>query len=373
MKQTLMIKLAPTKEQHQALLTTMETFNVACTYVADVAFNNKIFGKYRLQKSVYTVLRDEFNLSAQMAIRAIAKVSEGYKADKKSQHVIKPHSAVVYDQRILSWKGRDMVSILTLQGRQMIPVRVGDYQEGHMDRRVKQTDLVLQKGVFYLAVIVDIPEPATDLATGSMGVDLGVTNLAVDNDGQFYSGEDVDKVRENIDALKADLQSKGTKSAKRHLRKLGGRESRFRRSVNHRISKKLVAKAKDTHRCISLEDLSGIGDSTVRHSQRRRHKSWAFNQLRTFIEYKAKIAGVMVRLVNPRNTSRECPQCHHISKSNRRSQSLFLCQHCGYSLHADVVGAINISRKASVNVPIVSPGLNWGWAGTSSPALAVSG
>jgi IS605 OrfB family transposase len=116
-----------------------------------------------------------------------------------------------------------------------------------------------------------------------------------------------------------------------------------------------VAKAKDTHRQIALEDLKGISERTVvNHSQRRRHKSWAFNQLRQFIQYKAAIAGVLVKLVDPKNTSRTCPQCGFVSKSNRKSQSVFLCQSCGFASNADLVGATNISRKAEVNPPIVA-------------------
>lgn len=355
MKQTLMIKLSPTLEQYDALLKTMEAFNVACSYASDVAFNNQIWGQYYLHHAVYKKLREEFKLSSQMAIRAIAKVSESYKTDKKTQHIFKPHSAMVYDQRILSWKGLDKVSILTLQGRQIIPTRIGDYHESRIDRNVRQSDLILHNSIFYLAIVVDAPEATPDDPTGTIGVDLGVINLAVDSDGEFYSGKAVDEVREKMDTLKADLQSCGTKSAKRHLKKLKGRESRFRRSINHIISKKLVTKAKDTHRQIALEDLKGIGDSTVRHGQRRQHKSWAFFQLRSFIEYKAKIAGVLVKLVDPRNTSRTCPQCGFVSKSNRKSQSVFLCQQCGFASNADIVGATNISRKAEVNPPIVSP------------------
>jgi len=355
MKQTLMIKLAPTPEQHQALLETMERFNEACNYASDKAFNTQTFGQYYLHHMVYRYLREHYGLSAQMAVRAIAKVSESYKADRKVAHSFKPHSAMVYDQRILSWKGLDRVSILTLNGRQIIPTRIGSYQEARIDRKVRQCDLILRDGAFYLAVVVDAPEADPDDPVGTLGVDLGVINLAVDSDGGFYSGKAVDKVREKIDTLKAKLQSRGTKSAKRHLRKLSGRESRFRCSVNHIISKRLVSKAKDTHRQIALEDLKGVGDSTVRYSQRRRHKSWAFFQLRQFITYKAKLAGVLIKLVDPSNTSRTCPQCGFVSKSNRKSQSLFSCQQCGFASNADLVGAINISRKAAVNRPIVSP------------------
>jgi len=357
MKQTLMVKLTPDPEQYQSLLETLERFNEACNHASNIAFNTGTFGQYYLHHAVYGYLREHFGLSAQMAIRAIAKVSESYKTDRKALHLFKPHSAMVYDQRILAWKGLDKVSLLTLDGRQIIPIRIGAYQEARIDRNVRQTDLILRRGIFYLAAVIDAPESTPDDPTGTLGVDLGVINLAVDSDGEFYSGEAVDNIREKMDTLKADLQSCGTKSAKRHLKKLKGRESRFRHSTNHIVSKRLVAKAKDTHRQIALEELKGIGESTVRHSQRRRHKSWAFNQLRQFVTYKAKIAGVLVQLVDPRNTSRTCPECGFVSKSNRKSQSLFSCQQCGFASNADLVGATNISRKAPVNEPIVSPAL----------------
>jgi len=355
MNQTLIIKLDPDPGQYQSLLKTVERFNEACNHASNVAFNTGTFGQYHLHHAVYSYLREHFSLSAQMAVRAIAKVSESYKIDRKVPHIFKPHSAMVYDQRILSWKGLDKVSILTLQGRQIIPTRIGSYQEARIDRKVRQADLMLRNSIFYLAIVVDAPEATPDDPTGTLGFDLGIINLAVDSDGEFYSGKAVDKVREKIDILKSSLQSVGTKSAKRHLKKLKGRESRFRSSTNHIVSKRLVSKAKDTHRQIALEDLKGIGDSTVRYSQRRRHKSWAFYQLRQFINYKAKIAGVLVKIVDPRNTSRTCPLCGFVSKSNRKSQSIFSCQQCGFASNADLVGAINISHKADINPPIVSP------------------
>jgi putative transposase len=357
MKQTLMVKLATTTEQYNALLQTMERFNESCNYISQLAFDNHTSSQVKLHHLAYRYLREHYGLSAQMAVRVVGKVVEQYRRDKSRLHSFKPHSAMVYDQRILSWKGLDKVSMLTLIGRLIIAVRIGEYQQVRINRIVRQTDLILRNNIFYLAVTVDAPEATPDDPTGTLGIDLGVINLAVDSDGEFYSGEAVDKVREQIDTLKDSLQSTGTKSAKRHLKKLSGRESRFRRSVNHSISKRLVAKAKDTHRQIALEDLKGIGNSTVKHSQRRRHKSWAFFQLRSFIEYKAKLAGVMVNLVDPRNTSRTCPQCGFVSKSNRKSQSLFSCQQCGFASNADIVGATNISRRAIVNWPIVSPPL----------------
>lgn len=350
-----MVKLAPSQEQYASLLQTMERFNEACNYLSQLAFSHYTAGQVKLHHLAYRYLREHYGLSAQMAVRAIGKVAETYRRDKSKLIAFKPHSAMVYDQRILSFKGLDKVSILTLRGRQIIPIRIGAYQEARINRVIKQTDLILRNGVFYLAVTVDAPEATPDDPVGAIGVDLGIIHLAVDSDGEFYSGEEVDKVRERLDNLKAKLQSKGTKSAKRHLKRLSGKEANFRRNINHIISKRLVAKAKDTHRLIALEDLKGIRQRvTVNHSQRRRHYSWAFNQLRRFITYKAKLAGVLVKLVDPKHTSQTCPRCGFVSKHNRVSQSSFVCQACGFASNADLTGAINIASKALVNEPIVS-------------------
>ena len=77
--------------------------------LAAVAFQHRCANKVELQKLSYHRIRDEFGLSAQMTVRAIAKVCEVYKRDKAIQPTFRPHGAIVYDQRILSWKGADRV------------------------------------------------------------------------------------------------------------------------------------------------------------------------------------------------------------------------------------------------------------------------
>jgi IS605 OrfB family transposase len=356
MKQTMMVKLSSSPEQYQSLLETMERFNEACNYASGKAFETSTYGQFHLHHIVYGYLRGYYKLSAQMAVRAIAQVSESYKVDRKVQHFFNPHSAMVYDQRILSWKGLDKVSILTLSGRQIIPTRIGAYQEARIDRKVRQSDLILRDGKFYLAVVVDAPEPTPDDPTGYLGVDLGIVNIAADSDGKTYSGNQVNGIRKRQAKLRGKLQSKGTKAAKRLLVKRSHKERRFATNINHTISKSIVAKAKDTGRGIALEDLSGIRDRiTVRHSQRRQHHSWAFRQLRSFIEYKATLAGVLVKLVDPRNTSRTCPLCGCIDKRNRPSQAIFSCVSCGFSSSADTVAAGNIASRAAVNRLNFSP------------------
>ncbi len=355
MLQTLMVKLDCSEDQHKILLETMHRFNEACNYIAIIALSIMSANKMKLQQIVYRDVREKFGLSAQHTIRAIAKVAEAYKRDKSIRPEFSLDGAIVYDQRILSWRGLEAVSILSLNGRLKIPVRIGEYQEARLDRIRGQADLIFRDGIFYLAVVVEVPEPSKFDAVGTLGIDLGIVNLATDSDGETFSGKQVDDVRERNVELRANLQKAGTKSAKRHLKKLSGREARFHRDVNHVISKKIVAKAKDTGKAVAIENLEGIRTSTtVRKAQRSRNHSWAFRQLRSFIEYKAALAGVPVVLVNPRGTSHICPVCEHNERANRPNRDTFRCVKCGFYGCADHVAAINIARRAAVNQPIVA-------------------
>jgi putative transposase len=356
MKQTILLKLAPTPEQAQALLDTMHTFNQAATFVAALAFAEKTADKFALQKLVYGELRTTYKLAAQLAIRCISKASEAYKRDKSIQPRFRPEGAVTYDPRIMSFKGLTTVSLLTLSGRVLVPFVIGKYQEPRMGSIKGQADLLYRNGMFSLAVTLDIPTPEPQETDDTLGVDLGIVNLATDSAGETFSGEAVEKNRKRHYTLRQRLQGHGTKSAKRHLKKLSGKEARFKRNTNHVISKRIVQKAKANGQAIAIEELRHIRqrtERTVRHSQRARQSSWAFGQLRQFLSYKAALAGVPLYSVDPRNTSRTCHVCGHCAKENRKSQAAFVCQSCGYTDNADRNAALNISR-ADVMQPIVA-------------------
>ena len=195
------------------------------------------------------------------------------------------------------------------------------------------------------------PQIETD---DTLGVDLGIVNLATDSTGETFTGAKVHEVRMRYHKRRQILQKVATHSAKRRLKKMSGREKRFQKDVNHRISKKLVQKAVVSRKALALEDLAGIRErTTVRRENRYERQSWAFFQLRTSIAYKAAWVGVEVKFVDPRNTSRTCSECGHCEKANRQSQSSFKCRQCGFCLNADVNGAINISRSP-VKRPMVA-------------------
>lgn len=353
----MLLKLVPTTEQHHALLETMHVFNEAATYVASIAFLEKTTNKFELQKLVYGELRTTYKLPAQLAIRCISKASEAYKRYKSIQPTFRPEGAVVYDPRIMNFKGIDTVSLLTLSGRVLVPFRFGAYQQSRMDAIKGQADLLYRNGTFYLAVTLDVPEPTPSTPDGTLGVDLGIINLATDSEGETFSGEAVEQNRKRHQSLRQRLQKHGTKSARKHLKNLSGKEARFKKNTNHVISKRIVQKAQANGQAIAIEELRHIRTRTearLRHSQRARHSSWAFGQLRSFLSYKAALAGVPLHTVDPRNTSRTCSVCGHCAKENRKSQASFVCQVCDYTDNADRNAAINISR-AVVMQPIVAP------------------
>ncbi len=176
-----------------------------------------------------------------------------------------------------------------------------------------------------------------------------------ESDKKNYAGDAINQKRIAIAKHRIRLQKKGTRSAKRRLKKISGKEKRFQKVVSHNISKEIVAEAKGTGRGVALEDLSSINQGTVvRKRQRYIRLSWAFYLLRSYIEYKAGVSGVPIRIVDPRNTSRECPECHSIDRRNRKDRDTFKCVQCGNSGEADYVASLNIRNRAAVNQPIVA-------------------
>ena len=353
MKLTAQVKLCPSSEQAQALKKTLERANGACNRISAWAWENKTFGQYSIHRAIYHETKTLSGLTAQVVVRCIAKVADAYKLVKKSKRTFRPLGSIAYDDRILRWYvDKSEVSIWANGDRERIPFVCGDRQRKLLASRQGESDLVLCDGTFYLLAVCNAVDPPPSDVKDFLGVDLGVTNIAVDSEGKAFSGGMVKGLRHRHARLRGKLQAKGTKSAKRLLKKRRRKEFRFAKHVNHCISKSLVAKAKGTNRGIALENLKGIRSRIrLRKPQRRILHSWAFSQLRLFIEYKARLAGVPVVLVDPRNTSRTCLVCGCVDKSNRPTQSLFSCIKCSYSADADFNAARNISGRAKVNWP----------------------
>ena len=361
MKLTLQTQLFPDKKQAEMLKETLKAFNGACSWLAVKAFEIKCTNKVELQQLFYYELKEKFNLSAQMTVRAIAQTVEAYKRDKTICPKFREYASMPYDQRMMSFKGVDRVSLLTLQGRIVVPFVMGKYQAEKFSNAIGQSDLNFRErdDKWFLLVTVDIPDGAEIPTTDFIGVDLGISQIATPSEGEPFAGDDVKRVTKRYSDLRQTLQHKASKQSQngkrpRNIRKFLKRISKkvrnFKRHTNHVISKKIVAQAIGTRKAVALEDLTGIRkrcERRHRRTQRAIFSGWSFAELRGYITYKAKLAGIPVVLVNPKNTSRECYACGHIAKENRKSQAEFVCVQCSHSDNADLNASKIIARRAS--------------------------
>jgi IS605 OrfB family transposase len=347
MIRTIACKLAPTPEQHTELDATLIAFADACNFIADVARREHTTNKVKLQHACYTDVRARFGLSANLAIRAIARVCAALKVKSKAHSTFEPTS-IDYDQRIFSFREWDWTFSLTLlHSRERLETVLGGYQKGRLKGQMPTSATLIKRrdGTFLLHVQLKRSVPDPLIPTGTLGVDLGRRRVAVDSDAQPYEATEVNRLRAHYPKVRRSLQAKGTKEAKRLLKRLSGREQRHMRAINHGISKQLIEKAQTTQRQIALEDLTGIRQRTkVRKPQRYTHHSWSFYQLRQFVAYKAEAAGVPLILVDPAYTSKICHCCHHLG---HRSGLKFSCTRCGYVGDADYNAACNIATAGA--------------------------
>ncbi len=362
----------------QALQGTQLHFNAAASWIASVCWDERITNTNTAHHRVYGETRTRFGLGAQLAVCARAKAMEAIKAIKTQEkqrrgHQRKdrpppkpatypqfgPRGSVRYDARTYRLMALDRVSLSTVSGRVTCRLLGGKRQHEMLvdpQWEIGGADLVWRRGVYYLHVTQSTEAPSITETPDAIGVDLGIVNVATDSTGERFTGARVREVRNRSVKRRAALQRVGTRSAQRRLKQMSGREQRFMKDVNHTISTALVKKAVVWRKALALEDLTGIRDRTmVRREDRDARHSWAFNQLRTYIVYKAAWAGVQVRFVDPAYTSQTCSQCGHGERANRQSQASFQCRQCGCCLNADINAATNISLAEPVKRPIVAP------------------
>jgi len=390
MDRTVKIQLHPTPEQAIALQETLrqftEAFNAVCAYGWQHAEKNGVrlhHATYRETKTACPGLVSDLLIQARVKAtealksaltwkakheasypKQVAKALERSKPAPKFKPVHCPASkscCVRYNEKTytLNWE-KQQVRLSTSTGKQSIPFTVPAYSARYSGGKVTTADLCYRKGTWWLHVVVNVPEPVVAHSDEVIGVDLGLNRPAVTSKRQFLGNRYWKEIDRRSFRLKRKLQSNGSKSAKRHLKKLSKRLQRFHRDCDHVLSKRIVRHATPGS-TIVLENLTDIRECVTHkkgEGQRRLH-SWTFAQLYTFIAYKAQERGITVVKIDPRHTSQTCSQCGYQHRANRRSQSLFLCRSCGYCLNADLNVSYNIREKyraslASLGIPLAS-------------------
>lgn len=387
MDRTLVVQLNPTPEHARILQRTLTEHTACFNAVARTGFETGCSNGVELHKQTYYPLRATFpDLPAQLVCAARVKATEAVKsaltwkqkhaarypklvakalkqgkAPPKFKEVACPQSQsapIRYDQRSywVKWE-RMTCSLATVAGRVEMGFTVPKHARQYIGGKVCSADLCFRHGRYFLHIVVSFPAPSVDPSEEVIGVDLGLTHPAVTSKRVFLGDRRRKEQERRIFRLRRKLQKRGTKSAKRHLKKLSGQLFRQRKDHDHVLSKRLVQNAPPGS-TIVLENLRNIRERVTHRKgegQRRMH-CWSFAQFHAFLTYKAEARGIEVVKIDPRHTSQTCSRCGHQARNNRRSQSLFLCRNCGYCLNADLNASYNIRDKhlaclASVGTP----------------------
>lgn len=344
MKLTLQIKLLPNIEQSISLKKTIRQVNISCNEISEIAWKNKVFNQFKIHKLSYHKIKKSYDISAQLVVRAISKVADSYKKSRKTKSIFRELGSIAYDSRVLSYKN-GQASLSTVDGRIKMPFVC--HNPKYIPYIKGEADLVFKNGKFYLFQTVEIPEDDMKNVEEFTGCDFGQADVCTTSDGINYNSKQLKEVRKHYNKVRASIQSKDTKSSKKLLKRLSGKESRFVSINNHMISKQIVAKAKKENKGIVLEDLTNIRSTAKPKSKAMRTdlNRWSFYQLRKFIEYKGKLNGVKVVAIPPEYTSQTCDTCKHIGIRNGKS---FICKYCGNVSDADLNAAKNISTWGCV-------------------------
>jgi putative transposase len=212
-----------------------------------------------------------------------------------------------------------------------------------------------------------LPSLVCNSSTYMVYILFGLNRPAVTSKRQFLGNKHWKEVDRRRFRLKRKLQSKGTKSAKKHLKKLSKKGQRFHRDCDHVLSKRIVQNA-PTGSTIVFENLTNIRDTSnmgrgkknKNVENKRKLHSWSYAQFYDFTLYKAQERGIIVVKIDPCYTSQTCSRCGHQARNNRRSQSLFLCRKCGYCLNADLNASYNIKEKYLASLAFLGRSLEGG-------------
>lgn len=368
MKRTICLKLELTNEEVERLMQTQQAFADGCNAIAYYARANRCWNQVALHQLSYYHIREKLPaLGSQMVCNAIRKVCASYKVlkIKKSQDIpaiiFKESGSIHYCARTFSLKG-DRLSLFTLSGRLQCSYKLGTYQKEYLAQgKIKEGELVRKGKRWFFNLVLDLAAKEIKETGIFLGIDCGENNLATTSVGTFYGGGELRHKRDQFLARRKKLQSNGSRTAKKLLKKISGKEARCVKETNHRVSKSIIKEAVNLGaKIVVLEDLKHIR-KRIKGNKRMRSRlhRWPWQQLQNFIEYKAQAEGIQVLYVCPAYSSLTCSSCGCLGT---RDKHQFKCLSCGSFQHSDRNAAINhcklaesvVLATASVNMPMVA-------------------
>lgn len=332
MKRTVRLKI-----ESRDIRDTMEQYFEAYCYCVEKGIELHTANKKKIHNATYYPLRKLYPRIPSNLLQTARDVACETIKSVNSGLIPKPKNKFIrYDNRKFSYKN-GIVSIATINGWKKFQITLPKYAEKYDSWNCKAATVTLRNGQLWLNMIFNKDSEIITEPTTFLGIDRGIRNIAVCSDNSFYNSKRLKSIKGRYQYLKSRLQSKGTRSAKRHLKKIGRRERLFVRDVNHCLSKEMANKPYD---CFVLEKIEQI-PKTKGRVLNGILKDWSYGELGNFVEYKTEELGKMIMEVEPKNTSKKCSRCGYTKKMNRIG-SRFKCRKCGFELDADLNASRNI-------------------------------
>lgn len=312
--------------------------------------STKLTSGSKLHAETYFPLRAQSTLPSQLVCSARTKSIETLKSIRsktKGKWNTKepiPHKfpTIRFDRNSCTYTGTG-IKFSTTQGRTEIPLIHYPFIDGEWKSLKPTCELQYKasKDEWYVIAMFEITPPPVSKRNRAVGIDRGIKNIAVLSNNQFIDSKHLRKVKGKYSHLRYKLAKKGTKSAKRLLKKLSGKEHRFVKDANHCISKMIINLPFDV---FVLEKLSIRPKKRLGKSFNKRLMGWSWKQLEQFLIYKAELFGKRIEHVDARYTSQKCSVCDHVKRSQRMGLS-FCCSKCNFKLHSDLNASRNIRNN----------------------------
>ncbi len=217
------------------------------------------------------------------------------------------------------------------------------------DMRVTKATISEKAGKWFIAISFEIPKKVCFKKRPTVGVDLGIKELAICSDGKIF--ENPRPLKKNLKKLKRlqrrfSKKQKGSNNkekARKQLAKLHYKISCIRKDCLHKITTYLT-KAKSS---IVIEDLSPI-NMMKNHCLAQAISDVGWYEFRRQLEYKGERYDCKVIIVDRfYPSSKKCSKCGNIKKDLTLADRIYQCESCGLEIDRDLNAAINLEKHAS--------------------------
>lgn len=342
-----------TQENFNNLKSILEMHKIVFNFASNLQFNESKNSLVILHSKVYHNIRKQYpSIPSQVVIKAEQECLSSYKTTKSNKHKLKKpiekkSLSMRLDKRLYSKNKDDKYSIriTSAAGRQSYKFVVYHKLKELLDKHEYADPLIYENdGKLFISFCFDTKPKDKIKQKLALGVDIGIRRSVALSDGRIVIDRKFNGDKRKLRHLKDSLKSKGSKSARRHLRKLRHKEANKNKNQTHLIANEVLRTSADT---IVLENLKGIKAKKHKYQNKRSISQVPMFELRRVISYKAENQGKTVLLVSPSYTSQRDSVTGKIEGERRGCR--FYSKN-GLIYDADINAAINIAKISKLPI-----------------------